>query len=161
MASADSIVDLLSNDSVRTCPVDRQIIMNLMNRAGRDIDTSRKNLDTDEDCSFTYGYNAMLHASLGLMASEGYRALSKNKHATVVRFVSCILGKEFAELIVTYDYARRKRHRLIYEPALPCSRKEAEDLIGHAEKFVLLISEMISAKDSQLRFDFRNLDSSG
>ena len=46
---------------------------------------------------------------------------------------------------------RRKRHRFIYEPDIPCSKKEAEDAIKTAEEFVDTIRDLIKQKKSPTR----------
>jgi len=46
------------------------------------------------------------------------------------------LGNKFKKVINDYDFMRRKRHRFIYEPDIPCSRKEAEDVLKTAGEFI-------------------------
>ena len=43
---------------------------------------------------FNYAYNGMLRCGLALMFSEGFRPDIKDKHLTIVRFASSILGGE-------------------------------------------------------------------
>lgn len=97
----------------------------------------------------------MLRSGLALMFSEGFRPEIKDKHLTVVRFASSILGNEFKILINNYDFMRRKRHQFIYEPDIPCSKKEAEDALKAAEEFVDVIYKFIKRKSPQLEFDFK------
>jgi len=49
---------------------------------------------------------------------------------------------------------RRKRHRFIYEPDIPCSRKEAEEAIKTAQEFVNKILQLIKEKNPQKEFKF-------
>jgi hypothetical protein len=49
---------------------------------------------------------------------------------------------------------RRKRHRFIYEPDIPCSRKEAEDALKIAKEFVKIIHNLIKEKNPQKEFGF-------
>ena len=49
---------------------------------------------------------------------------------------------------------RRKRHRFIYEPEIPCSTQEAEDALKTAKDFVNAISKLIKKKNPQLELDF-------
>ena len=91
----------------------------------------------------------MLHSGLALMLSEGFRPDIRDKHLTIVKFASSLLGKEFKKVINDYDFMRRKRHRFIYEPDIPCSRKEAEDALNTAKIFVDIINKMIQRKKSK------------
>ena len=88
------------------------------------------------------------------MFSEGFRPDIKDKHLTVVRFVSSILGEEFKKLINDYDFMRKKRNRFIYELDIPCSTKEAKDALKIAREFVDKIYKLIREKMPQNEFDF-------
>lgn len=138
---------LLDQGLIKKCPVDWKTINNFIKRAYTDLKTAKRNIDDDEECAYTYAYNAMLRSGLALMFCKGYRPEIKDKHLTIVKFASQILGKRFKEVINNYDYMRRKRHRFIYEPDIPCSRKEAEDALKTAKSFIDIISEMIKSKN--------------
>lgn len=96
----------------------------------------------------------MLHSGLALMFSEGFRPEIKDKHLTIVKFISSVLGGEFKQVINDYDFMRRNRHRFIYEPDIPCSRKEAEYALKTAKKLVNIIGKLIQEKNPQIEFDF-------
>jgi uncharacterized protein (UPF0332 family) len=96
----------------------------------------------------------MMRSGMALMASEGFRPEIKDKHLTIVKFTSSILGDRFKTLVNNYDFMRRKRHRFIYEPGIPCSRKEAEDALQNAQAFLDAIHKLIKKKNPQLEFDF-------
>jgi len=49
---------------------------------------------------------------------------------------------------------RRKRNRFIYEPDIPCSKKEAEDALTTAKELVDIIYKLIREKNPQQEFDF-------
>src|SRR3989304_8168173 len=119
--------NLLKEGLIKKCPIDWKAIKNLMKRSYTDLLTAKRNIEDDEECAYNYAYNAMLHSGLALMFSEGFRPEIKDKHLTVVKFASSILGDEFKRLINDYDFMRKKRNRFIYEPDMPCSIKEAED----------------------------------
>jgi len=135
--------------------VDWKAINNLTKRAYTDLKTAKRNIDIDEECAYNYAYNAMLRSGLALMFSEGFRPEIKEKHLTIVKFTSSILGKKFKKVINDYDFMRRKRHRFIYEPNIPCSRKEAKDALKTAKEFVDIISKLIRKKNPQKEFDFQ------
>jgi uncharacterized protein (UPF0332 family) len=148
MISRETKEKLLKEGLVKKCPVDHRTIGNLLKRARIDLRTAKRNIEEDEECAYNYAYNAMLRSGLALMFSQGFRPEIKDKHRTIVRFANTILGDKFGRLVNDYDFMRKKRHRLIYEPDLPCSTKEAQDAINTAEKFVQEISELINPEDS-------------
>ena len=154
MIYKDSKENLLKQGLIKKSPTDWKAINNLMKRAYTDIKTAKRNLDDDEECAYNYAYNAMLRSGLALMFSNGFRPEIKDKHLTVVRFASSILGDKFKRVINDYDFMRRKRHRFIYEPDIPCSRKEAEDALKTAKELVDIISKMVKEKNPQIEFDF-------
>lgn len=139
---------------IKPCPVDVQAITHLIRRACLDLRTAKRNLEADQECTYTYAYNAMLRSGLALMFSEGYRPDIKEKHRTIVRFASAVLGEGFQRLITDYDFMRRKRHQLIYEPDLPCSLVEAASALKTARMFVDQVADLIRARSPQREFDF-------
>ncbi|UCD14999.1 MAG: HEPN domain-containing protein [Candidatus Omnitrophota bacterium] len=154
MIYKDTINSLLKENIIKKCLIDYKIIKNLINRAHVDLNTAKRNLDDDEECAYTYAYNALLRSGLALMFNEGFRPEIKNKHLTVIKFASSILGNKFGRIINNYDFMRRKRHRFIYEPDIPCSKKEAEEAIKTAREFVGIISKLIKEKNPQMEFNF-------
>lgn len=148
MIYRDSKENLLKEGLIKKCPVDNKTIKNLLRRASTDLKTAKRNLEADEECAYNYAYNGMLRSGLALMFSAGYRPEIKDKHRTIVRFASAILGEEFRTLINDYDFMRKKRNMFIYEPSIPCSMKEARDAINTAEEFVNRIIELIKKRAS-------------
>lgn len=146
--------DLLKQGLVKRCPVDNKAVSNLLKRAHKDIETAKRNLSEDPDCAYTFAYNSMLRSGLALMAAEGFRPDIKDKHLTVVRIAGSILGEKSKRIINDYDFVRRKRHRLIYEPDIPCSREEARSAIKTAKEFMDAICEQIREKNPQLELRF-------
>ena len=153
MIYKDTKESLLKEDLIKKCPIDYKAIKNLIKRAYIDLKTAKRNLDDDEECSYNYAYNAMLHSGLALMFSQGFRPEIRNKHLTIVKFASSVLGNKLKKVINNYDFMRRKRHRFIYEPDIPCSRKEAEDALRTAKEFVDIISKSIKEKNPQIELD--------
>jgi uncharacterized protein (UPF0332 family) len=154
MIYKDSKENLLKQGLIKECPLDWKSINNLIKRAYTDLKTAKRNIDDDEECAYNYAYNAMLRSGLALMLSEGFRPEIKDKHLTIVKFASSVLGNKSKKVINDYDFMRRKRHRFIYEPDIPCSRKEAEDALKTANEFVDIIGELIKEKNPQTEFDF-------
>lgn len=150
----ETINSLLKSGSIKECPIDYKVINSLIRRSTTDIETSKRNLEIDNDCSYNYAYNAILHAGLALMESRGFRPEIKEKHVTIVKFVNVIMGNNFTELINNYDFMRRKRHIFIYEPNFPCSKFESEQAIDTAIKLVNATKKNIKEYNPQLSFDF-------
>lgn len=155
MIYKDSPKNLFKQRLIKECPVDLRAVANLIQRAHVDLKTAKRNIGDDEECAYNYAYNAMLRSGLALMFSEGFRPEIKDKHLTIVRFASTVLGDSFMKLINDYDFMRRKRHRFVYEPDIPCSIKEAKDAIKTAEEFVTKISNLIREKNPQKEFPFK------
>lgn len=154
MIYRDSEENLLKQGLIKKCPVDWKAIKNLMRRAYMDLRTAKRNIDDDEECAYNYAYNAMLRSGLALMFSEGFRPEIKDKHLTIVKFAGSLLGSKFKKVINDYDFMRRKRHRFIYEPDIPCSRKEAEDALKAAKEFVDIIGKLIKEGNPQMELEF-------
>jgi len=149
MRYKDSKEGLIKEGVIKRCPVDFRAIGNLLKRSYTDLKTAKRNLKSDEECAYTYAYNGMLRAGLALMFSEGFRPDIRDKHKTVVRFASCSMGEEYSKILNDYDYMRKKRNKLIYEPDLPCSRKEAEGAIKTAEVFSEKVAKLLKEKNPQ------------
>jgi uncharacterized protein (UPF0332 family) len=155
MIYKESIENLIKEGLIKECPVDEAAVINLIKRARRDIQTAKRNLLEDEDCAYSYAYNSMLRSGLALMMAEGFRPIVKDKHLTVVKFSSAILGTQFNRLLNDYDFMRRKRHRLVYEPDIPCSKEEAMHAIHTATELVDAISVLLKKKNPQFEIQFR------
>lgn len=147
MTYKDTISSLIKSGIISKAPVDYSSIDNLMKRAEKDLNTAKRNIDIDEECAFTYAYNSMLHCGLALMNSQGYRPKHVEKHKNIVRFCDSFLGNDFSDLIIIYNYMRKSRHKFLYEPDVPCTKKEAEDVLENATDFLTRISAIIKKEN--------------
>jgi len=150
----ESISDLLKQNLIKKGRVDFKAIAEFIKRAKKDLETAERNLGIDDDCAYTYAYNAMLHSGIALMNSHGYRPEIKNKHLTVIRFADTVLEKKLDYLLKMYNNMRKKRHRFIYEPFTLCTKKEAQDAIKSAKEFVKEISRLIKDNNPEEKFYF-------
>lgn len=137
---------LLKFNRIKPHRPDQNEIIQLLQLAKRDINTARRNLEDAPDWAYSIAYNSILQASRALMFFTGYRPRGGEQHATVVEFVEERLGSIFEGQVKLFDQMRRKRHRVIYEASGLVSRKEAEQAIEFAEKFVAQITEMITGQ---------------
>lgn len=154
MIYSESKEELLKQGLIKTCPIDWKAIESLLRRAYTDLLTAQRNLNDDPECAYNYAYNAMLRSGLALMLSAGLRPEIKDKHLTVIKYTSSALGNEFSKIINDYDFMRRKRHRFIYEPDIPCSTIEAENALKTANKFADRISRLMKKKNPQMELNF-------
>ena len=53
---------LLKEGLIKKSPIDWRTIRNLINRAYIDLETAKRNIDNDQECAYTYAYNAMLRS---------------------------------------------------------------------------------------------------
>jgi len=150
----NTVASLKRDGFIKECPIDIKTINNLIKRSFRDIETAKRNLEIDNDCSYNYAYNAILHAGLAFMESKGYRPDIIGKHTIIVKFINAVLGKKFSGLINNYDFMRKKRHKFIYEPDIPCSKLEAEKAINTAVELIEIIKKYLKENNPQLSFDF-------
>jgi len=127
-----------------------QIKSNL-NRAQRDLRTSKANLKIDEEWAYTIAYHAMLRAGRAFMFASGYRPRGKDQHKTVVEFCSESLGKDFRHLTGRFNRMRLKRHDFIYDPERPIPKTEAVKSLESAEQFVQEIIQRIEKLNPQKR----------
>jgi len=156
MIYKESLKKLHKGGLIKKCPVDSKASSNLIMRALKDLNTAKGNLENDPDCTYTYAYTAMLRSGLALMLCEGYRPDIKDKHLTVIRFASSVLDHEAKDILNDYDSMRRKRHRFVYEPDIPCSLKEAESSLKSANSFVNLVHRYIRKRYPQLDLSYKN-----
>ena len=129
---------------------DKQVSANL-NRARKDLITSRANLSIDEEWAYTIAYHAMLRAGRALMLAYGYRPKGKDQHKTVVEFCASVLGDEFQQLVTRFNRMRVKRHDFIYDPQRPIPKTEAVKSLESAEQFVQEIVQRIEELNPQKR----------
>jgi uncharacterized protein (UPF0332 family) len=137
---------LLKFNRIKPHRPDQNEITQLLQLAKRDLNTARRNLDDAPDWAYSIAYNSILQAGRALMFFTGYRPRGGEQHATVVEFVEERLGSTFEGQVKLFDQMRRKRHRVIYEASGLVSKKEAEQALEFAEKFVAQIIEMITGQ---------------
>jgi len=146
--------DLLKQGLIKRCPVDNRAVSNLIKRAHKDIETAQRNLLEDSDCAYTFAYHSLLHTGPALMIAEGFRPEIRDKHLTVIKFVDSVLGAKSQRVINDYDFMRRRRHRLVYEPGIPCSKEEARNAIRTAKELIDAVCRLLRETNPQLELHF-------
>lgn len=123
----------------------------LLSSGLRNIAASEKNLSIDEETCYSLAYTSMLKISRALVFLQGYRPSDGQQHKTTVEVAGQILGKEFNELIDTFDIMRRKRNQFTYDPMLPLSLTEAKNALGTAKEFHAKVKSFLNKEYSQLK----------
>ena len=120
----------------------RQEISNLFLVIKRDLKDSKvKGLSLDR--KFATAYNAVLQSATILLYCSGYKPKGTGHHFIVFQAMKEILGKTSYDLADYFDACRSKRNITDYDYAGTVSRKEAEELIKEAIKFVEVVSSWI------------------
>ncbi len=137
---------LIKSNRIKPHQSNQNEIKQLLQLAKRDLNTAIRNLEEAPDWAYSIAYNSILQAGRALMFFDGYRPRGSEQHATVVEFVEERLGNTYSAQVRLFDQMRRKRHRVIYEVAGLVSKKEAEQAIEFANKFVEQIIEIITGQ---------------
>lgn len=141
--------DLENKGLIKRVEINFNQIVAALSRSKQDLKASRTNLSIDNAWSYAIAYHAMLRAGRSLMMSFGFRPITKDQHATIVRFTSIVLSNKYKDLTNKFDRMRRKRHDFVYEPNRPISRQEAEQAVADAEELVNKIWSIVKNKDTQ------------
>lgn len=155
MSYKDRIKVMLDQGLIKKQKVDFPHIEALLLRAQKDIITAKSNLEIDEEVTYNYAYLAMLRCGRAIVFLRGYRSVDGQQHKTIIELSGEMLGKGFKNLIKKFDRMRRKRNQFTYEPFLPVSKTEAEDVLKTAEEFVAKVIKQVQDENPQLGF---NLD---
>lgn len=137
---------LLKSRRIRKEQISQAEIARALERAVRDLKTSRKIMAEDWDWGFAVAYNAVLQASRAYMFSLGYRPAGAQGHKNTFSFMRLAMGKNYEELISYFDRMRNKRNQAIYDVAGLITETEARNLFQRANEFVKLISSKLSGK---------------
>jgi uncharacterized protein (UPF0332 family) len=151
----DSIKVMLDQGLIKKQKVNFTHIEALLLRAQKDIIVAKSNLEIDEEVTYNYAYLSMLRCGRAIIFLRGYRSVDGQQHKTIIELSGEILGKGFKNLIKKFDRMRRKRNQFTYDPFLPVSKTEAEDVLKTAEEFVAKVIKQVQDENPQLGF---NLD---
>lgn len=125
-------------------------IINHIHRAFKDLKVASANLDIDTEAAFTYAYLAMLRIARALIFSYEYRPKGGQQHKTLVMFAEAVLGSDFSDLVIRFDRMRKFRNKFTYdEPGILISRKQTEEALKGASKFVNMVLKIIQDKNPQ------------
>jgi len=133
--------ELLNSRRIRREKVSGAEVQKALERAERDLQTSRELIEHDRDWSFAVAYDAVLQASRAYMFAQGFRPASSESHKNTFAFMRLAMGMEYEELMAYFDRMRNKRHQAIYETAGLITETEARNILEKAEVFVALIRQ--------------------
>ncbi|PKO08879.1 MAG: hypothetical protein CVU40_12835 [Chloroflexi bacterium HGW-Chloroflexi-2] len=137
---------LIKANRIKAIQSNRNDINQLLQLAKRDLSAAKRNLEESPDWAYSIAYNSILQSGRALMFNDGYRPRGGDQHATVVEFIEERLGKDYSDQVQLFDQMRRKRHKIIYEIAGLISKKEAEQAVNFAQKFVEEITVIITGQ---------------
>ncbi len=135
-----SLAELKKSGKVKSIPIDKEQIRNLIELGKRDLVVAKKIFSTNFDWCFIVAYNSMLQSSRALMFSYGYTTSEEDHHKTVVEFSRAIVGGEMTDM---FDRMRRKRHEVTYDEAGQISEYTAKHALETATKYLDLIEKKI------------------
>jgi uncharacterized protein (UPF0332 family) len=105
--------------------------------ADKKLALAHKILDLDEETCLQQAYEAMLKASLAFMFSYGSRARSQpGHHIAIIEFVNTRIDKKHAGLLVVLNRLRRKRNMALYDDTGFVSRRDAEQALESAKRYL-------------------------
>lgn len=125
--------------------IDNQLIIQTLDHAVKDLETSKKMNKDECDWAYAIAYNGMLQAGRALMYFNKVRPKGEAKHYSVVEFLrqNYLDYLDLKDGINFLDRSRKKRHLVVYEQRGIISPDETKYLIIVAEKFINEISKII------------------
>jgi uncharacterized protein (UPF0332 family) len=130
---------LYAQGKLQTHKTSQKEINNLFLLIKRDLKDSKiKQLSADRQ--FVTAYNAVLQSATILLYCAGYKPRGAGHHFIIFQTMKAILGKTHHDIADYFDACRSKRNITDYDYAGSISRKEAEELITEAEKFLDSVS---------------------
>jgi len=109
-----------------------QEIANLLAVSKRDLHDSRTE-GLSPDWRLNIAYNAALQAATAALAACGYRAERTAHHYRVIQSLVYTIGVT-TDVVVKFDYFRKKRNISGYGQAGAVSRQEADEMVELAQQ---------------------------
>jgi len=107
-----------------------------------DLRSAEDNLKLNNfEWTMSISYQAVLRASMNLMALLGYRAIGKEHHKNTFEFLrACELDEDLVDF---FDKVRIKRNEFLYRGIDEVSKSEASEILTSARKLVLKIRTFV------------------
>jgi len=107
-----------------------------------DLRSAEDNLKLNNfEWTMSISYQAVLRASMNLMALLGYRAIGKEHHKNTFEFLrACELDEDLVDF---FDKVRIKRNEFLYREIDEVSKSEASEILTSAMKLVLKIRTFV------------------
>lgn len=139
-----SLAELLKMDLVRKSEPNKQLALELLVSAERDLKAANDNVKSiNYDWALAIAYNSMLSSGRALMANKGYLPVSEAHHIAVVKFCVAVLPSDSLNLATSFNRYRVRRHDVVYGASGSVGKEEAEIAIKNAEAFHKCIKEAI------------------
>lgn len=147
--------DLIKMENLKETPGrDFKLIERLINRAEKDLQVAKKNLDDDEPTALDLVYKSMFHASNALIRSQGFRPGRIRQHIGVIEAVERTLGVEAKPIVHKFDQLRKKRNEFEYQGLYRGTKTEIINGFSEAKKLIKKIKKYIEEKNPQKKFKF-------
>ncbi|MFH0731957.1 MAG: HEPN domain-containing protein [Candidatus Omnitrophota bacterium] len=155
MISNDFLNEYIDKKLIKPEKIGIDQIEKVIKAADKNLNVAEKMLSIDEDHAYEIAYTAMLHAARAFVFIKGYRPTTNFQHKTVVGFTAHFLGGKYKVLIEKFDYMRKNRNKLVYEPwKFHVSTTDTKNAISSARRFVEIIKEVITKEHPQQQFKF-------
>ena len=155
MTSDDFLAEYAEKKLIKPENIGIDQIEKIIKSAEKDLKVSEKLLSIDEGHAYETAYAAMLHAGRAFVFVKGFRPSTNFQHKTVVNFTAHFLGDKYKTLIEKFDYMRKNRNNLIYEPwKVNISMSDAKSALKSAGEFIEIIKEEIKKEHPQRHFKF-------
>jgi len=136
----------MATKKTKAQPVNSRQIDAFLKSAAKKLEAARKALDIDAEAAYEIAYEGIVKGSLTLMLSYGERPRSQPGHHVVIsEYCRSRLGKAYGPLLDVVDRMRRKRNQAFYDLG-NITRKEAEDAVATAEKYLGVIEAEIAQR---------------
>lgn len=126
---------LEQEEKIEHVPTGRAEVDRLQAVVARDLTTAEDLREQNRDWALAIAYNAMLQATLALMAAHGYRPRGEAQHRTAIAFARLALP-ERERLLDRLDRLRHRRHQAVYGAAGQVSTSDVEAALTLAREIV-------------------------
>lgn len=126
-------------------------VNSLLESAYKNLKGAEKIMNEFEEISFKSAYEGLLQISRAVLGINGYRTDDGEQHKTTFLVAGAILGDEFLNLVQKIDRYRIRRNNSVYEPTLPITKAEAENILKTSKEYWKLVRRYLEEKDPQLK----------
>jgi len=156
MNSESLLNNLIKQGKLKKQNTSLEYLDGLLMASNENFTAAKKILDQElHVVAFKTVYDGILQIARVVLLINGYRPDDGEQHKTTFLVASILLEEDFKDLIKRIDLYRIKRNNCVYQPLIPISKRESQDIIELAEEFWRKVKTYLKAKDPRLKlFDF-------